>query len=379
VISCHYNQSFTPVSLKCVVAHSSNQLEASQRVLPAVSGARVLDRFARPLHDLRVSVTDRCNFRCDYCMPAAVYADERRFLPNTELLSFDEITRVVSVAARELGVRKLRITGGEPLLRPRLHELIDGLAKLALLDEITLTTNGLLLAEHAAQLRAAGLGRITVSLDSLDAAGFARMSGGVQGLPRVLEGLAAAARAGFDRIKLNCVVVRGQNEDAILALAEHFRGTPHIVRFIEYMDVGTQNRWRADDVVTAEQIIARIGGHWPLERVAPNYTGEVARRYRYADGAGEIGVIASVSEPFCGQCQRARLSADGRLLTCLFAADGVALKPLLRAEPRAPDDTALRALLSDTWRARADRYSQERERLDARHPRRRLEMYQVGG
>ena len=218
-----------------------------------------------------------------------------------------------------------------------------------------------------------------MSLDSLDEAGFARMSGGVHGLSRVLDGLAAATRAGFERIKLNCVVVRGQNEDAILGLAQHFRGTPHIVRFIEYMDVGTQNRWRTEDVVSAHEIIDRIGEHWPLERVAPNYAGEVARRYRYADGAGEIGVIASVSEPFCGQCQRARLSADGRLLTCLFAADGVALKPLLRGQPGPEGDAALRTLLSETWRARNDRYSQEREQQDARRPRRRLEMYQVGG
>lgn len=338
----------------------------------------MLDRFARPLHDLRVSVTDRCNFRCDYCMPAALYADERRFLPNAELLSFDEITRVVTIAARELGVRKLRLTGGEPLLRPRLHELVARLAQEAPLEEITLTTNGLLLAEHAPQLRAAGLSRITISLDSLDEAGFARMSGGVHGLTRVLHGLEAAVRAGFERIKINCVVVRGQNEDAVLALAQRFRGTPHIVRFIEYMDVGTQNRWRTEDVVSAHEMIARIGAHWPLERVAPNYPGEVARRYRYTDGAGEIGVIASVSEPFCGECQRARLSADGRLLTCLFAADGVALKPLLRT-PGAEADAALRALLCDTWRARADRYSEQRGPLAAARPRRRLEMYQVGG
>jgi cyclic pyranopterin phosphate synthase len=345
----------------------------------------VLDRLSRPLHDLRVSVTDRCNFRCDYCMPAAVYADERRFLPNPELLGFDEITRVVAVAARDLGVRKVRITGGEPLLRPRLPELISQLSRLGLLEELTLTTNGVLLAEHAAQLKAAGLTRVTVSLDSLDEAGFARMSGGTHGpsrLPRVLEGIAAATRAGFARLKLNCVVVRGQNEDAILALAERFRGTPHIVRYIEYMDVGTQNGWRSEDVVSAREIVARIAQRWPLEPLAPNYPGEVARRFRYHDGAGEIGVIASVTEPFCGQCQRARLSADGRLLTCLFAADGVALKPLLRGGvPAAADaeDSALRDLLCESWRARNDRYSEERGALGARQPRRRLEMYQVGG
>jgi len=339
----------------------------------------VLDRLSRPLHDLRVSVTDRCNFRCDYCMPAAVYADERRFLPHAELLSFEEIARVVAVAARDLGVKKLRLTGGEPLLRPRLAELVERLARLDALEELTLTTNGLLLAEHAAPLRAAGLTRLTVSLDSLDEQSFARMSGGIQGLPRVLEGIAAATRAGFERIKLNCVVVRGQNEDAILALAERFRGTPHIVRYIEYMDVGTQNSWRHADVVSAREIVARIAERWPLEPLAPNYPGEVARRYRYRDGAGEIGVIASVTEPFCGQCQRARLSADGRLLTCLFAADGVALKPLLRGAAPDAEDSALRTLLCDTWRARSDRYSEEREAWSKTHPRRRLEMYQVGG
>jgi len=339
----------------------------------------VLDRLARPLHDLRVSVTDRCNFRCDYCMPAALYADERRFLPVPELLSFDEIARVVGLAARELGVKKLRLTGGEPLLRPRLAELVQRLAALGLLEEITLTTNGLLLAEHASQLRAAGLQRITVSLDSLDEAGFSRMNGGIGGVSRVLEGIAAASRAGFERIKLNCVVVRGQNEDAVLALSERFRGTPHIVRFIEYMDVGTQNHWRAEDVLSAREIVARIEARWPLEPLAANYPGEVARRFRYRDGGGEIGVIASVSEPFCGQCQRARLSADGRLLTCLFAADGVSLKPLLRGSQASDDDRGLAELLRDTWRARDDRYSQEREQQSAGRPRRRLEMYQVGG
>jgi cyclic pyranopterin phosphate synthase len=340
----------------------------------------VLDQLSRPLHDLRVSVTDRCNFRCDYCMPKAVYADERRFLPNQELLSFDEIARVVKVAARDLGVRKLRVTGGEPLLRPGLPSLIERLAQTRLLSEITLTTNGLLLAEHAAQLRAAGLDRITVSLDSVDADEFARMSGGVRGLDRVLEGIAAASRAGFQSIKLNCVVMRGKNESAVVTLAERFRGTPHIVRFIEYMDVGTQNGWRVQDVVTAQEIIEQIDARWPLEALPAHYAGEVARRYRYRDGAGEIGVIASVSEPFCGQCQRARLSADGRLLTCLFATDGIALKPTLRAQPMPidPQDSSLRDLLCDSWRARNDRYSQERVQL-AQTPRRRLEMYQVGG
>lgn len=338
--------------------------------------AAVLDRLKRPLRDLRVSVTDRCNFRCDYCMPAAQYSDEARFLPNAELLTFAEIERVVGVMVEELGVLKLRLTGGEPLLRPKLSSLVARLTRLRGLQEVTLTTNGFLLAEQASALRDAGLSRITVSLDSLDADEFARMSGGVRGLERALAGIAAAEDAGFQPIKLNCVVVRGQNEGAILALAERFRGTPHIVRFIEYMDVGTQNRWQAADVVSAREILARVEQRWPLEAVPPNYPGEVAQRYRYADGQGELGVIASISDPFCGLCQRARLSADGRLLTCLFAADGVKLKPLLRSSGA---DAVLRSVLRDTWLARADRYSEERAAIDSGRPRRRLEMYQVGG
>jgi cyclic pyranopterin phosphate synthase len=348
----------------------------------ATKSARVLDQLQRPLRDLRVSVTDRCNFRCDYCMPAASFSDAKRFLPSAELLSFDEIARVVTVAVQELGVRKLRITGGEPLLRPDLPALIARLRRLHALDEITLTTNGYLLAEHAAALRAAGLSRITVSLDSLDPDEFGRMSGRVRGLARVLAGIEAACEVGLGPLKLNCVVVRGQNEAAIIALCERFRGTPHIVRFIEYMDVGTQNAWRAQDVVTADEIIARVQQRWPLHALPPNYPGEVAKRYRYADGQGEIGVIASVSEPFCGLCHRARVSADGRLLTCLFAATGTHLKPALRSRldtDTDTTDTALRTLLRDTWRARSDRYSQERANLGPGRARRRLEMYQVGG
>jgi GTP 3',8-cyclase len=343
---------------------------------PSAPQATLLDQWRRPLRDLRVSVIDRCNFRCDYCMPAAQYSDDARFLPNAELLTFDEIERVVSVLVEELGVRKLRLTGGEPLLRPRLPSLVAMLARLGGLQEVTLTTNGFLLAEQASALRDAGLARITVSLDSLDPDEFARMSGGVRGLPRVLAGISAAEAAGFRAIKLNCVVVRGQNEGAITALAERFRGTPHIVRFIEYMDVGTQNRWRAADVVSAREVLARIEQRWPLEPVSPNYAGEVAQRYRYTDGQGELGVIASISDPFCGLCQRARLSADGRLLTCLFAADGVKLKPVLRSNNT---EATLRSVLRDTWRARADRYSEERAAIDSGRPRRRLEMYQVGG
>jgi cyclic pyranopterin phosphate synthase len=353
-----------------------------QEFLPLTSvvkdaGGAPRDRLQRPLRDLRVSVTDRCNFRCDYCMPAAEYADDRSFLPSRELLSFEEIERVVRVAA-DLGVRKLRITGGEPLVRPRVPQLIARLAQVRLLEEITLTTNGYLLAAHAKALRDAGLSRVTISLDSLDADEFARMSGGVRALDHVLAGVDAAEAVGLGPLKINCVVVRGRNEGAVLALAERFRGTPHIVRFIEYMDVGTQNAWNGRDVVTAGEIIARIAQRWPVVPLPPNYVGEVARRYRYADGQGELGVIASVTEPFCGECQRARLSADGRFITCLFAADGVSVKSLLR-DPRNTDDNAVRAFLTDIWRARSDRYSEERQDRASMRPRRRLEMYQVGG
>jgi cyclic pyranopterin phosphate synthase len=329
------------------------------------------------LQDLRISVTDRCNFRCSYCMPRSEFGPGFKFLPPAEILSFEEIARLAG-AFVELGVRKLRITGGEPLLRPNLPSLIERLARTRLLSEITLTTNGFLLADQVQQLKAAGLDRITVSLDSVDADQFVLMSGGVPGLERVLSGIAAAGSAGFHSVKINCVVMRGRNDDAMLALAQRFRGTPHVLRFIEYMDVGTQNTWRAQDVVSSQEMLARIEERWPLQALPRQYAGEVARRYRYRDGAGEIGIIASVSEPFCGECQRARLSADGRLLTCLFAVDGVALKPLLRAPNSDPGDTALRDLLCESWRARNDRYSQERKQL-AHKPRRRLEMYQVGG
>jgi cyclic pyranopterin phosphate synthase len=347
----------------------------TQPMRTSEASPRVLDQLQRPLRDLRVSVTDRCNFRCDYCMPAAVYSDESRFHPNAELLSFSEIERVVATAIAELGVQKLRLTGGEPLLRPNLPLLIARLRRLRL-DEVTLTTNGSMLAEQASALRDAGLSRLTISLDSLDPGEFARMSGGKHPLSRVLAGIEAAVRVGFAPLKLNCVVVRGRNENAILSLAEHFRGTPHIVRFIEYMDVGTQNRWRASEVVSAREIVDRIASRWPIEAIEPNYRGEVAQRYRYVDSGGEVGVISSISDPFCGSCQRARLSADGRLLTCLFAADGLSVKQLLRS---GAGDAALAGLLREIWSMRSDRYSEERAGLDRRHQPRRLEMYQVGG
>jgi len=344
----------------------------------------VHDRLGRPLRELRISVTDRCNFRCGYCMPSDQFRDETHFLPHAEILSFEEIARLSHTFARELGVSKLRLTGGEPLLRRQLPKLVGWLAAIPGIDDLALTTNGFLLAEHAKSLRDAGLRRITVSLDSLEPHEFARMSGSSEPqaaarLDRVLGGIDAAIAAGFLQLKLNCVVIAGQNDGAVLALAERFRGTPHIVRFIEYMDVGTQNHWRAGDVVTAGQIVQRIAARWPLEAIDPNHRGEVAQRFRYADGGGEIGVIASVSQPFCGDCRRARLSADGKLLTCLFAQTGTDLKATLRG---GASDAELGARVRDAWQQRQDRYSELRAKLRSSRPaapRRRLEMYQVGG
>jgi len=342
---------------------------------------RVVDRLGRPLRELRISVTDRCNFRCGYCMPRDTFRDDdAAFLPHAEILSFEELTRLARVFVAGLGVTKLRLTGGEPLLRRQLPQLVTMLAALPGVNDLALTTNGYLLAEHARALRAAGLSRITVSLDSLDPSEFARMSGSTREddtarLTRVLEGIDGALAAGFDRLKINCVVIRGQNEAALLALAERFRGSPHIVRFIEYMDVGTQNHWQANDVLSAAEIVRRISQQWPLEPLTPNHRGEVAQRFRYLDGGGEIGVIASVTQPFCGECQRARLSADGRLLTCLFASDGPSLKPALRA---GASDGELLHSIQEIWQRRGDRYSEERAQLRSA-PRRRLEMYQVGG
>jgi cyclic pyranopterin phosphate synthase len=339
----------------------------------------VRDRLGRPLHDLRISVTDRCNFRCPYCMPAEIYGEKYAFMPRRELLSFEEIERLARVFA-ELGVEKLRITGGEPLLRHELPRLVERLAKIDGVRDLTLTTNGYLLAKHAADLAAAGLQRVTVSLDSHDDATFGAMNGRGYGTARVLEGIAAAERAGLTPIKLNCVVERGVNEDSIVPLARMWKGSGHIVRFIEFMDVGTVNEWRLDKVVPAREVLERIGAVYPLEPVEPTHPGEVAQRWRYRDGSGEIGVIASVSAPFCGDCSRARLTIEGQLVTCLFAAGGVDLRGPLRA---GASHAELRELVAATWRRRRDRYSEERAaRLDAggHSPARpRIEMYQIGG
>ncbi|HEY4393922.1 MAG TPA: GTP 3',8-cyclase MoaA [Polyangia bacterium] len=332
------------------------------------------DALARPLHDLRISVTDRCNFRCRYCMPREQFGGHR-FLPTEHQLDFAELERLGRLFVG-LGARKLRLTGGEPLLRPRLAELVARLAALPGVEDIALTTNGVLLAAHAAELRAAGLGRITVSLNSLDPEIFARMSGGGR-LAEVLAGISAARAAGLAPLKVNAVVQRGVNDGTILELVEHFRGTGIVLRFIEYMDVGNCHGWDPALVVPSAELIARIGARWSLEPRAKAAPGEVASRYAFADGAGEIGFISSVTRPFCGDCARARLSSEGTLYTCLFAGRGTSLRDPLRA---GADDAALTALIRGVWAGRADRYSEERAAL-VRAPTRgpKVEMHVVGG
>lgn len=329
----------------------------------------VRDRRSRALRELRVSVTDRCNFRCTYCMPREVFGSAHRFLPRAEILTFEEITRVVA-AFRDLGVEKVRLTGGEPLLRRELPVLVRSLAALGECD-LALTTNGALLPRYAEGLREAGLRRVTVSLDSLDDAVFRRMSDTDVPVTTVLAGIDAARAAGLSPIKVNAVVQRGVNDAGIVDLARRFRGTGVTVRFIEYMDVGTTNGWQPSDVLPAREILRRIGEVFPLEPVTG--AGGVAERHRYVDGGGEVGVIASVTEPFCGSCTRARLSADGHLYTCLFATRGVDLRPVLRSgEP----DAELRRVIESAWEKRDDRYSEER--AEGREGS-RIEMSYIGG
>jgi GTP 3',8-cyclase len=330
------------------------------------------DRLGRPVRDLRISVTDRCNFRCVYCMPKEVYGRDYAFLPRSELLTFEEIERVAR-AFVSLGVEKIRITGGEPLVRRDLELLVAKLAAIGPLD-LTLTTNGALLAAKARALADAGLTRVTVSLDSLDDATFRAMNDVDFPVERVLAGIEAAAAAGLAPVKVNVVVKRGVNEDGIVELARHFRGSGHVLRFIEFMDVGHTNGWRLDDVVPAAEIVQRIGDELPLEPVEPAYRGEVARRYRYVDGGGEVGVIASVTQPFCGDCTRARLSADGKLYTCLFAVRGHDLRALLRG---GASDEDLREAVAGVWRVRDDRYSELRSAETAELE--RVEMSYIGG
>ncbi len=336
--------------------------------------ARLEDRLHRPLRDLRLSVTDRCNFRCPYCMPRERYHDQYRFLKSNERLSFEELVRLTRVFA-SLGVVKLRITGGEPLVRPGLPDLIGDLTGLNGIEDVALTTNGVLLGQQAAPLRAAGLKRVTISLDSLDPAVFAAMSGGFGSVQEVLEGIEAARLAGLHPVKINAVVQRGINDDSVLELLEHFRGSGVIVRFIEYMDVGNRNDWNRAQVVPSQELLARVAARWPIEPLERAYAGEVARRYAFRDGGGEIGFISSITQPFCGDCSRARLSADGKLHTCLFAADGADLRSPLRA---GATDEELSALIRAVWERRLDRYSELREQLRARGVH-HIEMNYVGG
>ncbi|MEP6671367.1 MAG: GTP 3',8-cyclase MoaA [Chthoniobacter sp.] len=333
----------------------------------------VLDQLQRPLRDLRISVTDRCNFRCGYCMPKEVFGRGYDFLPKDDVLTFEEIARLARVFAG-LGTEKIRLTGGEPLLRRQLHRLVSALATVAGVHDLTLTTNGSRLLEEAKSLRDAGLRRLTVSVDALDDEIFRAMNDVDFPVHRVLRGIEAARAVGFAPIKINMVVKRGVNEDQILPMARHFRGPEFILRFIEFMDVGNTNAWRMEDVVPAAEIISRLTAEIPLEPVAANYPGEVARRYRHRDGGGEIGVISSVTQPFCGDCTRARLSADGRLFTCLFASTGVDLRSPLRA---GASDTDLAELVSGVWRARTDRYSEIRSSATVAQP--KAEMSLLGG
>jgi cyclic pyranopterin phosphate synthase len=331
-----------------------------------------LDAFGRPLRDLRISITDRCNFRCVYCMPKEVFGREHVFMPRSELLTFEEIERLARAFVVN-GVRKLRLTGGEPLIRRNVEHLVALLNAVDPELDLTLTTNGALLREKAVALREAGLKRITVSLDSLDDATFRAMNDVDFPVARVLDGIDAAADAGL-AVKINVVVKRGVNDHDVVSLARHFHGTPHTLRFIEYMDVGHTNGWRLDDVVPAAEIVRRIDAELPLAAVEPGYRGEVARRWRYADGGGEIGVIASVTQPFCGDCTRARLSADGKLYTCLFAARGRDLRALVRSDA---DDAELAATIASVWNVRNDRYSELRTAA-TRDPQ-RVEMSYIGG
>jgi cyclic pyranopterin phosphate synthase len=330
----------------------------------------VLDTLGRPMRDLRISVTDHCNFRCVYCMPKAVFGNDHRYLERRELLTFEEIERVASVAVG-LGVQKLRITGGEPLVRRGVDELIAILSRLPV--EITLTTNGALLAEKAESLASAGLRRITVSLDSLDDAPFRAMNDVDFPVQAVLDGIDAARATGLP-VKVNCVVKRGVNEDQIVKLARYFRGTGDTLRFIEYMDVGHTNGWRMDDVVPAAEIVALLDQEFGVEPVEPGYRGEVAQRLRYRDGASEVGVIASITQPFCGDCTRARLTAEGKLYTCLFAVHGHDLRGLLRD---GGTDAELETALSSLWRRRDDRYSEIRTEATAAEQ--KVEMSYIGG
>lgn len=346
-----------------------------------VTSLKPRDTLGRQLHDLRISVTDRCNFRCPYCMPAEVYGARYKFLPRNELLTFEEIARLARIFVK-MGVRKLRLTGGEPTIRADVARLVAMLAGLRdpsagperALD-LTMTTNGFLLERLAQPLHDAGLRRITVSLDSLREEVFAKLNGRGYGPAKVLRGIRKAEEVGLSPIKLNCVVVRGTNDDELVDLARYFKGTGHIIRFIEFMDVGNLNGWKMDYVVPAREVVERISAVFPLEPAEPNYQGEVAERWRYVDGSGEIGVIASVTQPFCRDCTRARLSTDGKLVTCLFASTGRDLRGPMRS---GVSDEEMESLIREVWTERTDRYSELRTALTDKS-RKKVEMYYIGG
>jgi cyclic pyranopterin phosphate synthase len=348
----------------------------AQMTTQAQDPQQLRDALDRPLHDLRISLLDRCNFRCPYCMPETEFHDDYKFLTRSQRLTHEEILKVAGVATR-LGVSKLRLTGGEPLLDKKLPELVRGLAALPGVDDLALTTNAMLLAPVASKLADAGLHRVTISLDSLDKQVFRTMSGGRGDLETVLQGVAAAERAGLTPIKINVVVEKGVNDHTVLDLLEHFRGTGHIVRLIEYMDVGNRNGWRMNQVVPSKVLLEMVKERWALRPLDRNYPGEVARRYEYVDGEGEIGFISSVTEAFCGSCSRARLSSDGMLYTCLFATQGTDLREPIR---NGVADDELGDILSRIWLQRADRYSElRRPDVAEHHALSKVEMYRIGG
>jgi cyclic pyranopterin phosphate synthase len=334
----------------------------------------LLDKFGRPLQDLRISITDKCNFRCTYCMPVEIFGEKYEFLPNANLLTYDEITRIATVFVR-LGVSKLRLTGGEPLVRHGVEELVAYLASIPGVDDVTLTTNGFLLADKAQILKNAGLHRVTVSLDTMDNDIFKQMTGRKFGPERVLEGIQAAIAVGLTPVKVNSVVMKGLNDSTIPEMARYFRRPETILRFIEYMDVGNVNGWRLDNVVSGQEIVDSLNTVGPLESIESNYKGEVVSRFRYQDGNGEVGVITSVTQPFCGDCTRMRLSPDGKLYTCLFASENHDLMIPLRS---GATDSELQSIITDIWLARDDRYSELRTAKTGPQPR-KVEMYQIGG
>ena len=337
-----------------------------------------VDTRNRPLRDLRISLIDRCNFRCPYCMPAELFTEDYQFIDSSLRLNAEEVTRLAKVMVG-LGVEKIRLTGGEPLLRKDLESIVSGISAIEGLKDLALTTNGVLLASRAQALKDAGLRRVTVSLDSVDPEVFARMSGGRGNLTLALNGIEAAVSAGLAPVKINADVQKGVNDDGVLDLLEYFRGTPVVVRFIEYMDVGTRNGWLKAEVVPSVDLEARIHRRWPLEPLDARYPGEVARRFRFQDGQGELGLISSVSQPFCGDCNRARLSSDGTLYTCLFASHGAPLRALLRGEA---SEQELSDAIATIWRRRADRYSEIRSSQQGTTETgddSKVEMYRIGG